>query len=251
MVGLLVAPTLVLLALVSLGYGDVALLIPTIILAGLLALFVIVWVVTWLLGLRQLSQIRAFLASNRPLLRWSYTLDEWRELREAAWQEQQGDWRIQLGCLTAIFGLVGLLVSAMVGFDEGLEEAILYGLAGGAGGLLFGGLLGGAVAGGNRVAARAAYRQTEPGLVALAPHEIYANDQYFRGNGQTTYLKRASFLPAEPDIPPRLLLELKVPPKPRSSSDEVWEVMVPSRLVQAVEAIVPQLNNARPDSKRR
>ncbi len=245
MVGLLVVPVLLLWALVSLDFGNFALLIPTIILTGLLAIFVIAWVVAWLGGLRQLGQIRTFLASDRPLLRWSYTPEEWREIKEVAWQEEQGDWRIQLGCLIAIFGLIGLLVGAMVGFDEGLEEAIIYGLASGAGGLLFGGLVGGAVASGNHVAARAAYRQTEPGLVALALHEVYANDQYFRGNGQTTYLKRASLLPAEPDIPPRLLLELKVPPRPRSSSDQVWEVVVPPRLVQTVEAVIPQLNPKR------
>ena len=251
MVGLLVGPVLLLLALVSRGYGELALLIPTIILTGLLVLFVIAWVVAWLAGLRQLGRIRAFLASNRPLLRWDYTPEEWREIREANWQEERGDWRIQFGCLAFLLGLVGLLVGAMVGFDEGLEEAMIYGLAGGGGGLLFGGLLGGVVAAGNHLAVRSAYHQAEPGIVALAPHEIYANDQYFRGNGQTTYLKRASLLPAEPNVPPRLLLELKVPPRPRTSSDQEWEVMVPPRLVQAVEAVLPRLNGPRPARNRR
>ncbi len=251
MVGLLVVPVLLLWALVSLDFGNFALFIPTIILTGLLAIFVIAWMVAWLGGLRQLGQIRTFLASDRPLLRWSYTPEEWREIREANWQEERGDWRIQFGCLAFLLGLVGLLVGAMVGFDEGLEEAMIYGLAGGGGGLLFGGLLGGVVAAGNHLAVRSAYHQAEPGIVAMAAHEIYANDQYFRGNGQTTYLKRASLLPAEPDVPPRLLLELKVPPKPRTSSDQQWEVVVPPRLVQAVEAVLPQLNGPRPARNRR
>jgi hypothetical protein len=244
-IGLLFAPALVMLGLASRDERNVILLIPAFIITGLLVLLSIAWVVSWGLGRWQLGQIRAFLASNRPVLRWRYTPEEWREIREAAWQEERGDWRVQLGCLTFIFSLIGLLVGGAVGADEGLNEAIIYGLSGGLGGLLLGGLLGGAVATGNYLATRSAYRQTEPGIVALAPHEIYANDQYFRGNGSSTYLKQAKLLPAEPDVPPRLLVELKVPSKPRSSSEEEWEIVVPPGRVAAVEAIIPQLNPSR------
>ena len=245
MIGLLFVPALVLLGMVSRADNQVILLIPTIIVAGLLALLVIAWLVAWGQGRRQLGQIKAFLISQRPLLRWRYTPEEWHEIREATWQEQHGDWRVQLGCMTFLFSLVGLLVGGAVGADEGLPEAITYGLTGGLGGLLLGALLGGVIAAGNYLAAWSAYRQTEPGIVALAPHEIYANAQYFRGNGSSTYLKRARLLPAEPGIPPRLLVELKVPPKPRAPRDEEWEIVVPSRLVETVKTIMPQLNPPR------
>ena len=242
MAGLLLFPVLAMLGVVFSGYTDIWLIIPTIILTGLLILFGIAWVAAWVSGQWQLGRIRAFLTSNRPLLRWTYSPEEWQEIRDAAWQEQQGDWRVQLGCMTVIFGLIGLLIGGMIGLDEGLEEAVLYGLAGGFGGLLLGGVLGGAVAAGNYLAVRSAYRRTEPALVALAPHEIYANDQYFRGDGYSTYVKQARMLPAEPGIPHRLVLELKVPPKPRSPRDETWEVVVPSRLVKEVEDVIPRLN---------
>ena len=122
MTGLLLWPVLALLGIVVGGYAEIFLIIPTIVLAGLLILFAIAWAVSWLAGKRRIRQIRAFLTSTRPLLRWTYTPEEWRELKEAGWQDTKGDWMTQLGCLTFLFGLIGLLIGAMIGGDEGLEE---------------------------------------------------------------------------------------------------------------------------------
>ncbi len=192
----------------------------------------------WLLGARQLRQIRAFLASGRPLLRWDYTPEEWRTLKEAVWQEQQGDWRIQFGCLTFLFGLVGLLVGAMLGAQEGFSEAVSRGLSGLALGAASGVVLGAAVAGGNYVAARSAYRQPEPDPVALAPHEIYANGDYFHGDGVYSFIERADLERGDPTV---LRLELRMPARPRMPNEEEWQIVVPPRMIEAVENILPTL----------
>ncbi len=215
----------------------------TFIAIGLFAIFAIAWLAAVVGGWRQVRQVRSFLTSDRPLLWWTYTPEEWQEIRELIWQEERGDWQIQLGCMTFLFGLIGLMIGAMIGMEEGLEEMILGGVGGTIGGALVGGLMGGVIAVSHHLAARQAYHRTEPGVVALAPHEIYANDQYFRGNGDTTYLKRAKLFPAEPDVPPRLQVELKVPPKPRSPTDEEWTIIVPPRLTKAVEAVIPHLTD--------
>ncbi len=231
-------PALLALGLIISGNGDNLLIIPAMIGAGLFAIFCLTWIVSWLLGRRQITQIRAFLNSDRPVLRWNYTPEEWRQLKEITWQEEKGDWQLQLGCLTAIFGLVGLLVGAMIGFEEGLTELFLNGFGGAGIGVTVGGAIGVAVASSNYVASRWSYHRVEPGPVALAPHEIYANDVYFRGDGDSAYIRQATLTQ---DNPPQLRLELQLPPKPRAPRNEEWEITVPPRLMAAVEAILPRL----------
>jgi len=200
--------------------------------------FGLLTLIVWLLGVRQLRQIRAFLASERPLLRWDYTPEEWRTLKEAVWQEQQGDWRLQFGCLTFLFGLVGLLVGGMLGAEEGFSEAVSGGLSGLMLGATGGAMLGAVVATGNYLAARSAYRQPEPDPVALAPHEIYANGAYFRGNGVHSYIQKAELQRGDPSV---LRLELRMPPRPRMPDEEEWQIIVPPRMIEAVESALPAL----------
>ena len=76
-------------------------------------LFCGIEVITWSMGQIVIRQIEAFLASDRPLLRWTYTSAEWQEIQERQWAEDKEDWKLQLGGLTFIFGLVGLLVGLM------------------------------------------------------------------------------------------------------------------------------------------
>ena len=92
----------------------------------------------------------AFLASARPLVRWTYAADEWAAIQALRRQESAGDARLQLGYMTAIFALVGLLVGLMSGGKEGWGEAIGGGAAGLGLGAAAGALIGGVVAGGPR-----------------------------------------------------------------------------------------------------
>ncbi|HUX76593.1 MAG TPA: hypothetical protein VMY40_08155 [Anaerolineae bacterium] len=77
----LVALTLILAVsggiMVALGKWEAGLMVPVsipFVLFGLLLLIV------WLLGELQRRRIVAFLASDRPLVRWTYTSAEWREI---------------------------------------------------------------------------------------------------------------------------------------------------------------------------
>jgi len=83
-----------------------------------LALFGLILLIVWLKGLAQVRQIEAFLASDRPLIRWTYTPAEWQEIKEVKWQEEKGDWKVQWGCLTALFGLAGLLAGLFIATDD-------------------------------------------------------------------------------------------------------------------------------------
>jgi hypothetical protein len=206
--------------------------------ALMLAIFLLSLLVSWIGGVVKVRRIRDFLASDRPLLRWAYTPAEWRAIREAEWQEEKSDWRIQLGCLSALLGLAGLLTGALIGLDEGALEAVAGGLLGGALGAAVGGTIGGAIAGSNYLAGRWEYAQNEPGRVALAQDEVYANGDYFRGNMRNSGVQRAEMLPGSP---PMLRIEILAPPRPRTSREQEWLVPIPARLRDDVERIAGQL----------
>lgn len=201
------------------------------------ALWLLIMIITWLMGLRQMGLVRRFLASDRPLVRWTYTFPEWEALKETRKEETQGDWRLALGCLTVIMALAGGLTGALIGFDEGVGEGIAGGLAGVVVGGLFGAVLGIIVGGGNALAAWRAYQTQEPEQVALGAGEIYANEAYFRSDENRTI--RGARL--ENDKTATVLILNLWNPKPRGSSAETWEVFVPPRMIRDVEAILPRI----------
>jgi len=177
-----------------------------------LAVFGLMFFVIWILGIIQMRRVRAFLESERVLARWTYTAQEWQRLKESHWQEEKDDWKVQLGCLTFLLALAGLLTGVMLGWEDGVLAVIPNALMG----LLLGGLVGGVfgilVAGSNRWSAWQSYRHSELGQVALGENEIYASDDYFRGDGRVSTIHRASLLPGETPI---LRLNLVFPPRIR------------------------------------
>ena len=199
----------------------------------------------WLAGLIQTRRARAFLASDRPLVRWTYSQVEWVQMKESLWQEEKGDWKIQWGCLTFLFALVGLLTGIMLGWEDGFLEVLVNGFFG----LVFGGLagttLGILVAGGNYLGARQSYRQTEPGQVALGVDEIYASDEYFKGDGQISYIQDVKIQRGNPSTLEFLIV---FPSRPRQPSEEGWRIPVPVKWVEQVEKIMPRLApNSKPE----
>ena len=42
----------------------------------------LMWVIIWFLGARQVRHAKDFLASDRPLIRWTYSIAEWQQLKE-------------------------------------------------------------------------------------------------------------------------------------------------------------------------
>ncbi len=207
-----------------------------------LILFGMMWVIIWLMGKHQVRQIEAFLESDRPLVRWTYSSTEWQQYKEAVWQEESGDWKVQFGCLTILLALAGILTGFMIGFEDGVLEAAITGLMGLLLGGFFGATIGALVAGGNFWGARQAYRQSEPGQVALGLNEIYANGDYFKGDGESGYIRAAEIHRGNPTT---LEVQLVVPPRPRMPGEEQWLILIPSQWVERVEEILPVLDGSR------
>jgi hypothetical protein len=112
---------------------------------------------------------------------------------------------------------------------------------------LAGGVIGALVAGGNLLGARQAYRRDAPGVVALAPDELFASDDYFRGDGVNGYIRSATIRPSPVGSILRshiLELHLIVPPRPRMPREEQWDLPIPDHMVEQVEQILPRLAGA-------
>lgn len=204
-----------------------------------LALFGGITLIAWLWGQTKIRQANAFLASDRPLVRWKYSILEWERLKEAAWEEEGGDWKVQLGCLTVLFAIAGALTGILIGADESLGQAIVGGALGLLGGGAIGGVIGAVVAGSNHLMVRRAYAQTEPGEVALGRDEVYALGNYFKGNGKTSFVRRVTLHRDTTSV--WLRIEIQLPPRPRGSSEEAWALPVPSQMIEAVEAALAMI----------
>jgi hypothetical protein len=215
-------------------------------LAGLpVALFgaVSVFVVLW--GQNQVRQIRNFLGSERPQVRWTYTVEEWAALRETRWQEAQEDRLLPAGCLAFLLAAAGLLVGGALGasnasfsgFDwETLLEIGVGGILGALAGGLVGGLIGSIVTLGNWQAARQSYRQMQPGEVALSRREIYALERYVNLDDASTQLKQVDW---ERGHPTRLLITISTW-LPRND-ELILDILVPERVMAQVEDVVQRM----------
>ncbi len=212
--------------------------IPLIVILGWTGLCGAITLGVWLWGHTLRRRAAAFLAGERPLVRWTYAMPEWEQLKEATWAEEQGDWKLQLGCLSVLFAITGLLTGFLVGLEEGFPQAVGGAGIGLVGGGIVGGVIGAVVAVGNHLSARWAYAQSTPGEVALGRDEVYAFGNYFRGNGRSSFVRRATL---HRGVSPRLHIEIQLPPRLRASSVEEWVFPVPSQMCTAVEAILTEI----------
>jgi hypothetical protein len=200
--------------------------------------FFLVWIIIWLLGIRKVQRIREFLNSSRPIIRWTYSATEWRQIREQNWQEVSQDWKIQWGCLSFLLGLVGLMTGAMLGLGDGLGKLSLWALIGLVIGFGTGLLIGGIVAGGNHLSSWLAYRQEEPVEVALGVGEIFNGYDYFCADGSLRLVRNIELDRGSPDT---LTFTLEFPPRPRMPYEESWVIPVPTQFVDRVEELIPVL----------
>ena len=210
---------------------------------GLIALiftlfFGLISVIIWIIGVLQVRRIKEYLASERPLVRWTYSSAEWTQIRDAIWQDQRNDWALQFGCLTALLALAGLLSGLMVGAEDGFISALRSGVIGFLVGALAGSLIGALVAGCNYLAATSARRDDKPQSVALGIGEIYANGRYFKADGIRSHIQNSKLISGNPTL---LEIQLKMPPRVRMPAEEIWQIPVSSAWVQKVEEILPVL----------
>ena len=202
------------------------------------ALFGSITLIVWAWSRTQIRRATEFLASDRPLVRWTYSTLEWERLMGAGLEEEGSDWKVQLGCLTVLFAIAGVLTGVMVGADESLVQALVSGAIGLVGGGIIGGIIGAVVAGSQHLAMRRAYAHSAPGEVALGRDEVYAFGNYFKGNGSTSYVRRVTL---HHDAPVRLHIEIQLPPRVRGPVEEAWMLPVPAQMVEAVERAFPQI----------
>jgi hypothetical protein len=201
-------------------------------------IFALIWLIILLIGTRKKKQIEAFLSSDRPLIRWTYSESEWAIIKERNWHEEHQDWKLQWGCLSFLFATAGGLTGAMLGWGEGLGAIIIRAIIGLLVGVGLGLFFGGAVAGGNHLASRIAYRWKKPVEVVLAPGEIFTGYDYFRADGRFRVVKNVALKRGEPDV---LEFTLVFPPRPRMPLEETWAVPVPTHLVEKVSQLKSSL----------
>lgn len=203
-------------------------------------IFFLSWIILVIRRTRIASRMKDFLSSGRVLVQWSYSPEEWRQIRESVWQEEKGDWRIQLGCLTVLFGIVGLLTGVMIGADEGFAEAVNGGLIGLVSGLAPGAVIGTVVSRINLIISRRAYADNVPARVALGHQEILFNDEYFRGNGISRYIQNAQFGKGEQAS--ELIISIWWP-QIRTEPEKEWTIPVPQHMRQEVESVLDRIWN--------
>jgi hypothetical protein len=110
-------------------------------------------------------------------------------------------------------------------------------------GALVGAAIGLAVAGGNYLALRRMHGRSAPGQVALGATEFYANGEYHRAN--SFIIRRVDFQRGTPAI---LTISTYIP-RFRRPPEEEWVIVVPRRMVELVQEVVPQIVVSGPDSE--
>jgi hypothetical protein len=204
--------------------------------------FVLCWALMlaaiWGWGMFKLRQMKDFVSSTRPLIRWCYTPDEWALIQEEQELAQREGLLLAPGCLAVLCAIVGVLVGSMLGFDTGIAEALLGGGVGLLSGAAVGGLLGATVAGGNYLAHRWAHQHDQQMCVALGATEMLYGHAYFRSNDVTHFIEKISLDVQE--VPPYLVVELQNP-KLLGDDTESWAILVPQRVVASLKRVLPEV----------
>jgi hypothetical protein len=203
--------------------------------------FCLIWLIILLLGARKVKKIRGFLNSDRPLIRWTYSPEDWKRIKELDWNEQRQDWKLQWGCMSLLIAAAGGLTGAMLGLGEGFGLILVNILLGLLVGAAIGLLLGAVVAGGNHLDSWLAYRKEEPAQVALGPGEIYTGFDYFHADGKFRFIKDYELNSGKENT---LTITLIFPPRPRTPNEETWIIPVPDHLVEHIDRIIPELRKS-------
>jgi hypothetical protein len=77
-----------------------------------------------------------------------------------------------------------------------------------------------------------------PAQVALGPHELLFEEDYFKGNSYSKYVYSAAF---DKEYGPSTLVIRLQWPRFRQSSEQEWVITVPARMRRSVEAVLPRI----------
>lgn len=182
-------------------------------------------------------QIQSFLAGDRPVVRWTYNPVETRRIRAERWQDERVDWKVQLGCLTGLFGLVGALVGVLGYFSGDLNPLAPLGI-----GVALGFIVGGAVAAANHAGALAERAAAGPLVVALGVGEFVFDGDYFRERGAEHVIESVRLSETargDDGTGSDLVIETWSHPwYQRVPVERAWHIAVPPEQVDAVRRLV-------------
>jgi len=193
-------------------------------------IFMIILVITWLIGIIELNLATDFLNSERPLIKWTYTKENWLKMKDLELQESLGDPRLAFWALTILFSIVGLLVGLM-GIDD--INFLVITLIGAAFGMVLGGIVSLSILITNIIAERE--KTEEPGQVAIGETEILSSNRYVKFRGKYNILKDVTFKKGSPS---KLVFAILCW-GPRRRRLEKWSILIPSHLEEQVKTLLP------------
>jgi hypothetical protein len=195
----------------------------------------------WVGGWNNRRRGAEFLQSDRVLVAWVYTPEEWQQVRQYFYEQMRSD-SPPYGCLPILFGGVGFLVGLMIGMtDSGeLVEAAASVLVGTLIGAIVGGVLILPVYLINHFTIEHMRRPSPPACVALGRNELFYEHVYLDADRHPI---DAIFLKQRP------LPHLKVVRHRAGGRTERMSVtslfpsiiLIPPRMISAVEQMIPQI----------
>ncbi len=191
------------------------------------------WLQVWL-------NVRAgaeFLSSDRPLVRWRYTVAEWERARRALLSDTIVDPREAIGCAIPFLSCVGLGVGGVVGLATDFQTGVLFGAIGAGIGAGLAAIVPAIAAHfSNRAHVELLAADRRP-YVALGRGELYYNGHYFRANG---YSDTITAIAAEEGDTNWLRIAVRAP---RASIHQTFDgsIVIPPRLWLAVKQAVPAI----------
>ncbi|MFQ3680955.1 MAG: hypothetical protein SNJ51_01700 [Roseiflexus sp.] len=194
----------------------------------------------WIAGMRNWRKGKEFLLSDRPLVSWIYTPEEWHQVNVYFYKKMRSD-SPPYGCLPLLFAGIGLLVGIMVGLGDtaDLEETVASALVGVLAGSIVGGVLVLPVYLINRSAIGRLRRPTPPACVALGRGELFYERVHTRIDPQydRVYIKQGPHMhilverPKASTILGRLGITYVFPSM----------ILIPPRMASAVQEALPHL----------
>ena len=195
----------------------------------------------WVGGWNNRRRGAEFLQSDRVLVAWVYTPEEWQQVRQYFYEQMRSD-PPPYGCLPILLGGAGFLAGLMIGMTDSsdLAEAAASVLVGTFAGAIVGGVLIPPVYLINQFAIERMRRPSPPACVALGRNELFYERVYLDANRHPI---DAIFLKQRP------LPHLKVVRHRAGGRTERMSVtslfpsiiLIPPRMISAVEATIPQI----------
>jgi hypothetical protein len=190
----------------------------------------------WYGGSANARQGAAFLGSDRTLVRWVYTPEEWRQVCSYFYEQATSN-PVPWGCMPALFGVVGMLIGLLIGADDGLASAL--------GGAVIGAAIGGAFGGAlvlpvrllNRNAAEGVLHAEIPATVAIGTHELFYKRVYLNAHSVSVSLRGVRLVQG---TPPHLKIDYHAARWSLVKSFPSM-IIVPARMLPAVQEALPRM----------